>query len=66
MIVTITVVPLATLLWLGWRLLEQDRVLERQQIQQRVDTAAPREDERSYASRAHAWLCDRGLAISAA
>jgi hypothetical protein len=25
----ITVVPLLTLLWLGWRLLDQDRVLDR-------------------------------------
>src|SRR5215510_10776816 len=40
LIVVITVVPLATLLWLGWRLLEQDRVLERQQIQQRVERGA--------------------------
>ena len=37
LIVAITVVPLVTLLWLGWRLLEQDRVLEGQQIQQRVE-----------------------------
>lgn len=40
LIVGITVVPLATLLWLGWRLLEQDRVLERQQVQQRVERGA--------------------------
>jgi type VI protein secretion system component VasK len=36
----ITVVPLVTLLWLGWRLLEQDHVLEGQQIQQRVERGA--------------------------
>lgn len=40
LIVGVTVVPLATLLWLGWRLAEQDRVLEHQQVQQRVERAA--------------------------
>lgn len=40
LIIGITVAPLATLLWLGWRLLEQDRLLEGQQIQQRVERAA--------------------------
>ncbi len=40
LIIAVTVVPLVTLLWLGWRLLDQDRVLERQQIQQRVERAA--------------------------
>lgn len=40
LIIAITVVPLAMLLWLGWRLLDQDRVLEHQQIQQRVERAA--------------------------
>jgi signal transduction histidine kinase len=35
-----TVVPLAVLLWLGWRLLEQDRMLEGQQVQERVERAA--------------------------
>src|SRR6266536_2658248 len=40
LIVGITVVPLATLLWLGWRLLDQDRMLEGQQAQQRVERAA--------------------------
>jgi signal transduction histidine kinase/tetratricopeptide (TPR) repeat protein len=40
LIAAITVVPLATLMWLGWRLLEQDRALERQQIQQRVERGA--------------------------
>jgi len=40
LIIGITVVPLATLLWLGWRLLEQDRILESQQARQRVELAA--------------------------
>lgn len=40
LIVAITVVPLVTLLWLGWRLLEQDRALEQQQVQQRVERGA--------------------------
>jgi two-component system phosphate regulon sensor histidine kinase PhoR len=40
LIIGITVVPLATLLWLGWRLLEQDRVLEQQQVLQRVERGA--------------------------
>ena len=40
LIVGVTVVPLATLVWLGWRLLEQDRVLEQQQVRQRVERAA--------------------------
>ena len=40
LIIGITVVPLATLLWLGWRLLAQDRMLEGQQAQQRVERAA--------------------------
>ena len=31
--------PLLTLLWLGWHLVEQDRLLERQQVQQRVERA---------------------------
>ena len=39
LILGITVAPLATLLWLGWRLLEQDRILEGQQAQQRVERA---------------------------
>lgn len=38
-IVGITVVPLALLVWIGWRLIDQDRALERQQLQQRVDRA---------------------------
>ena len=40
LIAAITVVPLVTLLWLGWRLLEQDHLLERQQIRQRVERGA--------------------------
>ncbi len=40
LIAGITVVPLATLVWLGRRLLEQDRVLEGQQVQQRVERGA--------------------------
>ena len=40
LVAAVTIVPLATLLWVGWRLLEQDRLLERQQIAQRVDRAA--------------------------
>jgi signal transduction histidine kinase len=35
-----TALGLATLSWLGWRLLEQDRVLEGQQAQQRIERAA--------------------------
>jgi signal transduction histidine kinase len=35
-----TGVPLATLFWLGWRVWEQDRALEDQQIRQRVERAA--------------------------
>jgi signal transduction histidine kinase len=35
-----TVAPLATLLWVGWNLLEQDRELETHQVQQRVERAA--------------------------
>ena len=42
LIVAITVVPLAILSWLGWRLLEQDRAFERQQVQQRVERATDR------------------------
>ena len=40
LIVGITVVPLAILSWLGWRLVEQDRMLESQQAQQRIERAA--------------------------
>lgn len=40
LIVAITVAPLAMLLWVGWRLVEQDRVLEAQQAQQHLERAA--------------------------
>ena len=40
LIAGVTVVPLLILVWLGWRLLEQDVALEQQQIQQRVERAA--------------------------
>src|SRR6266542_4138500 len=40
LIAVVTLVPLITLLWVGWRLFEQDRVLERQQVRQRVERDA--------------------------
>ena len=40
LVVGVMVVPLLALPWLGWRLLEQDRALEGQQVQQRVERAA--------------------------
>ena len=40
LVIGVMVVPLLTLPWLGWRLLEQDRALESQQVQQRVERAA--------------------------
>ena len=40
LIAGVTVVPLLILVWLGWRLLEQDVALEQQQIEQRVERAA--------------------------
>jgi signal transduction histidine kinase len=40
LVVGVTLVPLATLVWLGWRLIEQDRALEDQQVRQRVERAA--------------------------
>ena len=39
-IVGVTVIPLVFLMWLGWRFLEQDRVLERQQAQDRLERSA--------------------------
>jgi len=36
----VAAVPLLALLWVGWRVLAQDRALEGQQIQQRVERAA--------------------------
>jgi signal transduction histidine kinase len=38
--VAITVAPLATLVWLGWRLLQQDRILEQQRAQEQMELAA--------------------------
>ncbi len=40
LVIGVMVVPLLALPWLGWRLLEQDRALEGQQVQQRVERAA--------------------------
>src|SRR5438128_10230021 len=40
LIIGITVVPLATLLWLGWRLLEQDRIVDGQEVQERLERGA--------------------------
>jgi signal transduction histidine kinase len=40
--VAVTCVPAATVLWLGWRLLEQDRRLETQHKQERREQAADR------------------------
>ena len=40
LIAAVTLVPLITLLWVGWRLFEQDRVLEHQQVRQRVERGA--------------------------
>jgi len=39
LIAVITVVPLSTLLWLGWQLLSQDRLLEAHQRQQQIERA---------------------------
>lgn len=41
-LVAVTCVPAATVLWLGWRLLEQDRRLEAQYRQERREQAADR------------------------
>lgn len=40
LVISVMVVPLIALPWLGWRLLKQDRALESQQVQQRVERAA--------------------------
>jgi len=37
--VLLSVIPLATLGWLGWRLLEQDRALENQRLRERLENA---------------------------
>jgi signal transduction histidine kinase len=39
-IAAVTIVPLGLLLWLGWRFLDQDRLVERQQAQDRLERAA--------------------------
>lgn len=33
-------IPLAALGWLGWRLVEQDRVLEQQRLRERLENGA--------------------------
>src|SRR3954469_1952784 len=38
-IAAVTIIPLGVLLWLGWRILDQDRVVERQQVQERLERA---------------------------
>src|SRR5438128_10125625 len=38
--VATTAVPAASLTWLGWRMVEQDRLLENQRVQERRDQAA--------------------------
>jgi signal transduction histidine kinase len=40
LITAVTVVPLGLVSWLGWRLLEQDRLLQHEQVQRRVERAA--------------------------
>src|SRR5262252_10858057 len=40
LIVGITILPLAALLFIGWRLLEQDRILESQQEREAAEHAA--------------------------
>ena len=35
----VTIVPLALLVWLGWRVLDQERILERQQARDRLERA---------------------------
>lgn len=42
MFLAITVIPAAALAWLGWRMLEQDRALESQRAQERLEHAADR------------------------
>jgi signal transduction histidine kinase len=42
MFLAITLVPAAALAWLGWRMLEQDRALESQRAQERLEHAADR------------------------
>ena len=40
LVLTITVVPLAVFLWLGWKLTQQDHAIERQQRRERLQLAA--------------------------
>jgi signal transduction histidine kinase len=40
LLLSVTLVPLGVLLWVGWRVLEQDRQLEQQQRRTRVERAA--------------------------
>ena len=40
LILGITVIPLAVLAWLGWRLFEQDRIIEKRQADGRLEQAA--------------------------
>ena len=40
LVLTITVVPLGVFLWLGWKLTQQDRAIERQQRRDRLQLAA--------------------------
>ena len=42
LIAAVTVLPFGMLLWLGWRLVDQDHLLEQQQVRQRVNRAADR------------------------
>jgi signal transduction histidine kinase len=39
-IAAVTIVPLGLLLWVGWRFFDQDRLVERQQAQERLERAA--------------------------
>ena len=39
---TVILVPAAALVWLGWRVLEQDRTVEAQRLQERLEAAADR------------------------
>jgi signal transduction histidine kinase len=38
--VAVTTVPSASLVWVGWRMVQEDRVLERERVQERRDQAA--------------------------
>jgi hypothetical protein len=66
-----TAVPLAALLWVGWRALEQDRALENEQIRQQVERAADivaaalqrAYDPKGYDPKAQIIAPDSGLEI---